>query len=78
MEMGKLHGLAIFGDQTICYRLFANDMGMFILANEATFKESRMAIALYELALGVRLNLAKSIIIPFGVLNIPLWLLNLG
>lgn len=72
LSTGNLHRLPIVGDLIVCYHLFADDMGMFILANEVASREARMAIALYELAFGVRLNLAKLIVIPFGVLDILL------
>lgn len=62
----------------VYYRLFANNMGMFIRAIETTFHEAMDVIAIYERASGEKLNVAKSIVISFGLPVIPLWLLNLG
>lgn len=78
LETDSLHGLPISSDLTVCYRLFANDMGMFIHAIKSAYWEARNAIALYKLAFRAYLNLAKSIVIPFRVPNTSLWLLNLG
>lgn len=53
-------------------------MGMFIPAIEVAFQAAWDAIAMYERASGAKLNVAKSVVIPFGVPVIPLWHLNLG
>lgn len=53
-------------------------MGLFIPASEPAFWVAKKAIGLYELAFGAKLNDVKSIIIPFNVHDIPLWLLNFG
>lgn len=51
-------------------------MGLFIPALEAAFCVAREVIGVYELALGAKLNDSKSIIIPFNIPDIPMWLLN--
>lgn len=53
-------------------------MGMFIPATEVDFEATRDAIVVYEWDSSAKLNMAKSIVIPFGVPVIPLWLLILG
>lgn len=73
-----LQGIWISEELTISYCLFADDMGLFIIALESAFREVTEAISLYELASRAKLNMAISIIILFNVPNIPLWLLNLG
>lgn len=45
---------------------------------DSAFHVARDAIGLYELTSGAKLNIAKSIIIPFNVPDIPLLLLNAG
>lgn len=45
---------------------------------EETFRGAMEEIATYKLASSAKLNPEKSIAIPFGVTNIPLWLLNVG
>lgn len=67
-----MHGIKVTKDLTICHRLFEDDVGMFIPAIEVAFKEARATIGLYEVALGASLNLKKTVVIPFGVANIPL------
>lgn len=49
-----------------------DDMGLFIPVIEHTFRVAREAIGMNELALEAKLNVAKSIIVPFNVLEIPL------
>lgn len=78
MESEDLHGLPILDDLIFCHRLFGDDMGMFIPAIEVAFWEARNVISLYKMVVGAQLNLAKSTVIPFGVPDIPLWLLNSG
>lgn len=76
LECGRLQGIKISDKLTICYCLFADDMGLFIPAMEEAFRNARDAITTFELASSAKLNLGKSVVIPFGVTNIPLWLLN--
>lgn len=49
---------------------------MFILATEGM--QPKNAIAVYKGASGACLNLKKSVVIPFGVCDLPLWLVNSG
>lgn len=37
----EIDGIQIKGDLTICHRLFANDVGIFILAKESSFTKSK-------------------------------------
>lgn len=78
LTLGRLLGLPISEGLMVCYRLFADDMGMFIPAIEVAFHVARDAISMYERASSAKLNVAKSIVIPFGVPVIPLWFLNFG
>lgn len=74
----KLQGIKIYEELTISYHLFIDNMELFIPSIEPAFWAAREAIGLYELASSAKLNMSKSIIIPFNVPNIPMWLLNLG
>lgn len=76
LKEGKLHGTRISNELTICHWLFAENVGMFILALEGVFLEAKDAISLYKLALGACLNVKTSIVIPFEIKHIPLWPLN--
>lgn len=76
IETGELNGIQIQDGLTICFRLFADDMGMFIPATEEAFNRARSCIAVYEAASGAKLNLAKSTIVPFQLPTIPQWLIE--
>lgn len=73
---GEIEGVKISEDLTICHRLFIEDVGIFIPANEQTFKKIQDALKIYELALGAKLNLKKSVIVPLAMPSIPEWLRN--
>ncbi|CAM6097625.1 unnamed protein product [Calypogeia fissa] len=73
-----LQGIKITDNLTVCYRLFADDLGVFIPASELAFNQLKDALSIYELASGARLNLAKFVIIPLALPDIPIWLRQSG
>lgn len=73
-----MHGIKVNDELTVCHRIFVDDVGIFIPVMEAMFIEARNALAVYKRATGASLNLKKSVVIPFGVSDFPLWLVNLG
>lgn len=76
LTIGELDGIRINDNLTICHRLFANDVRVFIPTKERNFTKLQEALNLYELASGAKLNLAKSVIIPLALPKIPQWLHN--
>jgi hypothetical protein len=71
-------GICISSQLTVSFRLFDNNMGMFIPATEEAFHQAKAHLTDYELASGQLLNLTKSVVIPFGLPNLPSWLTELG
>jgi hypothetical protein len=65
-------------DLTICHMLFADLVGIFIHATEKAFAELRNCLSLYEAALGAKLNLQKSVVIPIAVETLPAWASKTG
>jgi hypothetical protein len=78
IESHRLPILLISKELTICHMLFADDVRIFILALETAFEELRKCIALYEKALGAKLNLQKLIITPIALDNIPDRIYDIG
>lgn len=78
LRIGLMHVISVNTDLVVCHQLFADDVGMFIPAIEGAFHEARDAIVVYEAASGACLNLKKSVVIPFRVCNLRLWLVNSG
>lgn len=74
---GRLKGIQITEFLVICYRLFADDLGMFIPATEQDFMRVEQVLACYELASGTKLNLHKFIVIPLGLEEVPEWLIRM-
>lgn len=70
----KFDGVKITKELTIFHRLFVDDVGIFIHADESSFVKLQATLSLYKVASKAKLNLAKSIIIPLAVLVIPQWL----
>jgi hypothetical protein len=68
-------GVRITDTLTISYRLFADDGGMFIPPIEGAFLATHRCLEVYESASGAKLNLQKSVIIPFCLPSIPAWLI---
>lgn len=75
---GRLHGIQVHEALVISYMLFADDLGMFVPASESHFNEVISCLRKYEAASGSKLNLQKSIIVPFCMESIPNWLSDLG
>ncbi|KAL3683477.1 hypothetical protein R1sor_001499 [Riccia sorocarpa] len=75
---GKIRGLAITPTKSMLLQLFADDSGVSIQAEEDDFEELHNAIHLYERISGAKLNLQKSTVIPWGMTEVPEWLLRKG
>jgi hypothetical protein len=71
-------GIKIDDELTICHRLFADDVGIFIQAKPNAFQELREHLAIYKKASGARLNLQKSIMVPIACTGVPDWLRTTG
>lgn len=75
---GQLEGIQISHRMCIAYKLFADDLGMFIPASLSAFNAVKRILGCYESGSGAKLNLLKSIIIPFALDNILTWLIESG
>lgn len=75
---GRILGTRISQSLTICVRLFADDLGLFIPVTAEAFDVTRSAINCYECGTGAKLNLSKSVVIPLALEEIPSWLTNTG
>lgn len=64
-------GIQILESLSIYERLFVDDMGIMILAQPNFFKQVEDCIILYEQALGAKINIRKSSLIPLGLQVIP-------
>lgn len=63
----ELDGIRITNNLTICHRLFADDVGVFIPATEQSFKKLQMIIKLYETTLstkGLRCSVSTTVYEP--------------
>lgn len=78
LSRGEIDGVKISEELTICHRLFADDVGIFIPADEHSFVKLQEALSLYEKASGAKLNLAKLVIVPIALITIPQWLRDTG
>lgn len=74
LAIEELQGIHVTEELIICHRLFVDDIGIFIQADEGCFRKLQEVLKTYELASGVKLNLAKLVIIPLAMTEIPLWL----
>jgi hypothetical protein len=78
LQHDTLQGICISSKLTVSFRLFADDMGMFIPATGEAFQQVKTHLTDYEKASGQLLSLTKSVVVPFGLPNLPLWLTELG
>ncbi|CAM6091071.1 unnamed protein product [Calypogeia fissa] len=76
LQQGLLKGICISDHLTISYRLFADDLGVFIPATETTFIQLKDTLSLYENATGARLNFGKTSILPLALQPPPPSLVN--
>lgn len=60
----KYKGIKIFDEQHKTYKMFANDLEISLEDKKWGFLEIMKVLRSYERVVGVKLNLAKSIIIP--------------
>lgn len=78
LATNRLQALKISETLTISYRLFADNLGIFILVTELALNQVKEALATYELASGSKLNLQKTMIIPFNLPTILAWIRQSG
>lgn len=62
----------------MCHQLFADDLGIFILATKEAFRKLHSILHTYELASIANVNLAKIVIIPLTMPNMQQWLVDTG
>lgn len=74
LSRGDIEGVKISKELTICHKLFADDVRIFIPADEHNFAKLEEALGLYEMASGAKLNLSKLVIVPLGLTSILQWL----
>lgn len=74
----ELEGVKVNKDITVCIRLFADDMGVFIDGTKHNFKALQSILTFYKMAAGTKMNLTKTVIIPLGFSNIPQWIQDTG
>lgn len=72
----EVDGIGISNSLTIYHRLFADDVGIFILATEESFGKLQSILKLYEMASRAKLNLSKFFMVPLALSVIPQWLWN--
>lgn len=78
IDTRKIEGVHVTKMLTICYRIFAENVGIFIPTTKSNFNNLQEALKLYETASRAKLNMSKSMIIPHTLLVIPNWLHNTG
>lgn len=71
MTSGEVDGIRILDSLTICHKLFAYDVGVFIPTMEESFGKLQSILKLYKLASGAKLNLSKYVIVPLALPSIP-------
>lgn len=57
LDISKLQGIKISEEIIVYLHLFADDLGVFISANEGRFQKLQEIISLYKKAFGARMNL---------------------
>lgn len=78
LTTSNLDGVKIYDNITICHRLFVDDLGIFIPANEDSFQKLQKKIKLYKVVAGAKMNPSKTVIIPLGMLEVPQWIGDIG
>lgn len=71
VAIGELEGIIIGNGQQLIHQLFADDIGLFLMATDQNFRCARDVIIEYEKISRALLNVSKSIIIPL-YLNGPI------
>lgn len=77
LAIGELEGIQILEGLTI-YDMFADDVGIFIPVDEGYFRKLHETLQTYKLTSRAKLNLAKSVIVPLAMTEIPMWLHKIG
>ncbi|KAL2609309.1 hypothetical protein R1flu_027882 [Riccia fluitans] len=75
---GEIVGVNVPRGKTLLHRLFVDDSGVSIKADENNFRSLCSIIGKFERMSGAKLNPAKSTIIPFALENPSNWLLEMG
>ncbi|KAL3679920.1 hypothetical protein R1sor_022876 [Riccia sorocarpa] len=75
---GELRGVHIPRGRPLLHRLFADDSGVAIAADEGNFNQLCRLVEKFERISGAQLNMAKSVIIPMALYRNPQWLVDSG
>ncbi|KAL3677394.1 hypothetical protein R1sor_027342 [Riccia sorocarpa] len=75
---GNLVGLHIPQGRPLLHKLFADDSGVCLNANEQNFTNLRSVIVRFERASGALLNVTKSVILPMAMTRHSQWLQDTG
>ncbi|KAL3700193.1 hypothetical protein R1sor_018215 [Riccia sorocarpa] len=73
---GKLQGLKLQEGCTMLASMFADDTGVILRDSQENFDNLQQAIKVYEDISGSKLNIQKSLIIPWGRREAPVWMRN--
>lgn len=76
MDTKEMEGVKISESLTVCHRLFADNVRVFIPAIDESFVKLQTILKLYKVASGACLNMAKSVVIPLALPITPQWLIN--
>lgn len=78
LNVGDLDEERVANNTTICHRLFVENLGIFILENKESFHKIQTILKLYEMVVGAKMNLSKIVIILLMMIEVPLWIENIG
>ncbi|KAL2649884.1 hypothetical protein R1flu_018012 [Riccia fluitans] len=77
-QKGEIEGVSVPKGGTLLHRLFADDSGVAVKAEERNFRNLCKIIEWFEKISGAQLNPAKSVIIPFALEHPLPWLQSIG
>ncbi|KAL3675120.1 hypothetical protein R1sor_025068 [Riccia sorocarpa] len=77
-KQGRITGVQIPKGRPLLHKLFADDSGITIAANEQNFINLRATIERFERISGAQLNVSKSVILPMAMTRNVRWLDNTG
>ncbi|KAL3689702.1 hypothetical protein R1sor_016011 [Riccia sorocarpa] len=75
---GTVQGIQLGDSMQILEALFADDTGLLLKATENNWKGATEVIQKFEVISGAKLNVMKSLAIPIGFTEPPLWLKQTG
>ncbi|KAL3698959.1 hypothetical protein R1sor_016981 [Riccia sorocarpa] len=75
---GQIQGLEAGNGRQILEALFADDTGLLIQAEETEWRKAEKVIRRFETMSGAKLNVVKSLVVPTGFEEPPVWLAQSG